>query len=188
MKRLITLSTAILALLVGCSASAATAETVKAEETVSSNESKADSDIETLQRNIADFIAKQRLIQQRADLVDVLAELKKYVGKTRYVFSGSTPAGWDCSGLTLWFYEQVGITLPHRASQQEEFGIFTTDPRPGDIVAFYYKGYHSSYHVGIYIGGGKMIHAPAPGQSTTVEGVYHFGRSWSTIKYISIVN
>lgn len=179
----------ILALLAGCSASAANAaEYVKAEETVSSNESKTDSSFESLQRTIAVLVAKQKLEKQKADLVDAVTELKKHVGHTYYAFSGATPAGWDCSGLTVWTYEQVGITLPHRASQQADLGTPTTDPKPGDIVAFYYKGYHSAYHVGIYIGDGKMIHAPAPGQVTRVEGVYHFGQSWSTIKYISILH
>jgi cell wall-associated NlpC family hydrolase len=181
------MSTAMLALLGGCSASAAQAETVKAEETVSSIGSNTDPSIKELQDIMKQIVAEQYRVQQHADLAAAVAKLKKHVGKTWYVFSGSTPAGWDCSGLTLWVYEQMGITLPHRASQQEEFGTFTTDPKPGDIVVFYYKGRHSAYHVGIYIGDGKMIHAPAPGQLTAVEGVYHFGRSWSTIKYISIV-
>ncbi len=112
-----------------------------------------------------------------------IKSLKKYVGKTWYVFSGNTPSGWDCSGLTMWFYSQLGFDLEHRASKQESAGELVIDAMPGDLVVFKYKGYKSAYHVGIYIGNGKMIHAPRKGEVTRIEDVNQFGGNYSNIYY-----
>lgn len=70
--------------------------------------------------------------------------------------------GFDCSGVTHFCYAQLGISLPRRASQQWA-GIMekVTQPRPGDIIAFEKDG--AVYHVGLYIGDDRMIHAPKPG-------------------------
>ena len=116
-----------------------------------------------------------------------LSKLQKTVGKTWYVFSGETPSGWDCSGLTRWFYKQVGITLEHRASRQIQAGKITKTPQPGDIVAFRYNGYQSAYHVGIYVGDGKMIHAPKHGHVTRVENISNFVNSYSSAIFVQIL-
>lgn len=118
---------------------------------------------------------------------NVINQLRKTVGRTWYVFSGNTPAGWDCSGLTMWAYEQLGITLEHRASKQQHSGYQVKTPMPGDIVVFTYKGYNSAYHVGIYIGNGKMIHAPEKGQTTRIESVSHFAGNYSKISYRRLI-
>jgi cell wall-associated NlpC family hydrolase len=118
---------------------------------------------------------------------NALSKLQKTVGKTWYVFSGETPAGWDCSGLTRWFYKQVGINLEHRASRQAKAGKITKDPQPGDIVAFRYKGYEDAYHVGIYIGNGLMIHAPKHGHLTRVEKISNFVNNYSSAMFIQIL-
>lgn len=117
-----------------------------------------------------------------------IKKLNKTVGKTWYVFSGATPQGWDCSGLTMWFYEQVGIQLEHRASKQQSAGVAVKAPKVGDIVVFSYKGYKSAYHVGIYIGNGKMIHAPKHGHRTIIESIKQFGGNYSNISYRRIVD
>jgi cell wall-associated NlpC family hydrolase len=125
-----------------------------------------------------------------ADTVMVKKAIKKlnsYVGKTWYVFSGSTPGGWDCSGLTMWFYEQLGIALEHRASVQDDAGIKTNDPKPGDLVVFKYNGSKQAYHVGIYIGNGEMIHAPKHGHVTRIENISTFGGKYSKISYRSLI-
>jgi cell wall-associated NlpC family hydrolase len=99
----------------------------------------------------------------------VIAQLKNRVGKTWYVFSGSTPSGWDCSGLVVWFYEQLGVEVPHSANKQGNIGHKVQTPRIGDIVVWSYKNSSSYYHASIYIGNGKVIHAGfRPGTSTEI--------------------
>lgn len=103
------------------------------------------------------------IIKQRID------ELNEYVGKTWYVFSGSTPRGWDCSGLVVWFYEDLGIVLPHSATKQGMLKPKVKDPIPGDIVVTKYKNSKNFIHSGIYIGDNKMIHSGfKSGQKTEV--------------------
>lgn len=114
--------------------------------------------------------------------------LKKHVGKTWYVFSGSSPSGWDCSGLTLWAYGQIGVPLEHRASKQESAGTKVKDPKPGDLVIFKYSNSKTAYHVGIYIGDGLMIHAPRKGEVTRIESVAKFGGNYSKISYTRLID
>ena len=104
------------------------------------------------------------MLESNQDSIDsAIKSLEKYVGKTWYVFSGNTPSGWDCSGLTMWFYSQLGFDLEHRASKQGDSGEKVSDPKPGDLVVFKYNNSKTAYHVGIYVGNGKMIHAPRKG-------------------------
>lgn len=138
-----------------------------------------------LQKQLAE---EQRLLEEETLRVKkVVSQLKSYVGKTWYVFSGTTPSGWDCSGLVLWTYEQLGVNLEHRASKQADAGTKVTEPKVGDIVAFTYKGSSSAYHVGIYIGNGKMVHAPKHGHVTRVEDVDTFAGDYSTVTYARII-
>lgn len=135
-----------------------------------------------------DFLYKASLMSNGHKIDEVVAKLRKTVGKTWYVFSGNTPSGWDCSGLTMWTYEQLGITLEHRASKQQYAGYQVSTPNVGDIVVFTYKGYKSAYHVGIYIGNGKMIHAPEKGQRTRIESVSRFAGNYSKVSYRRLLN
>lgn len=123
---------------------------------------------------------------EKYENVDALiTKLHGYVGKAPYVFSGIGPTGWDCSGLTSWFYhEYKGAYLEHRASTQAEGGTEVDTPIPGDIVAFTYKGSKSSYHVGIYVGGGFMIHAKNQREGTVLETVNGFAKKTSKVAYI----
>jgi cell wall-associated NlpC family hydrolase len=134
------------------------------------------------------FVQKQILLNNRTMVQSAYVGLKKTVGKTWYVFSGSTPSGWDCSGLTMWFYGQLGVDLEHRASSQQKAGKATKNPVLGDIVVFKYKGYKSAYHVGIYIGDGKMIHAPRKGQRTSVESISDFAGDYSVVTYRRVID
>lgn len=102
---------------------------------------------------------KERLIYNRLVMNNTLEELNKYVGKTWYVFSGSTPRGWDCSGLVVWFYGQMGYELPHSATKQGLMKPKITDPKPGDIVVTKYINSKNFIHSGIYIGDNRMIHS-----------------------------
>lgn len=103
------------------------------------------------------------------EISTVIAQLKKRVGKTWYVFSGATPNGWDCSGLTMWAYEQLGTELPHSANKQARAGIRVVSPQVGDLVLFGYPGTNTFFHASIYIGNNKVIHAGfRKGQTTAV--------------------
>lgn len=118
---------------------------------------------------------------------DAFSQLKSHVGKTWYVFSGASPAGWDCSGLTMWFYEQLNISITHRASEQENYGQITKSPKLGDIVVFKYIGRQDAYHVGIYAGNGQMIHAPKHGHVTRYENIDTFAGNYSSVSYVRVL-
>ncbi|MFS0779233.1 NlpC/P60 family protein [Neobacillus sp. 3P2-tot-E-2] len=90
----------------------------------------------------------------------VIANAKQYLG-VPYVWGGSTPSGFDCSGFVSYVYRSVGISLPRTSSAQQNVGtrISLNQLQPGDLV---FRG-SPAYHVGIYIGGGQYIHAPQTG-------------------------
>lgn len=84
-----------------------------------------------------------------------------------YVWGGASPAGFDCSGLTMYVYAQHGVDLPHHAASQYMMGV-AVDPtslQPGDLV-FFGSPVH---HVGMYIGGGYFVHAPHTGDFVKVS-------------------
>jgi hypothetical protein len=99
-----------------------------------------------------------------------ILELTEHVDETWYVFSGSTPKGWDCSGLVMWFYSDFGIELPHSATKQMQLGTVTSEPVPGDIISFSRNG-KNAYHNGIYLGDGMYIHAPSKGRKTAISSI-----------------
>ena len=103
-------------------------------------------------------IREQQFANERA-IAQRIVDIKQYNNKTWYVFSGSTPKGWDCSGLVVWFYEGLGKELPHSASKQGWLKPKVEDPRPGDVVVFRHHGYKNYHHSAIYIGNNKVIHA-----------------------------
>ncbi|MEV6861304.1 NlpC/P60 family protein [Streptosporangium subroseum] len=78
-----------------------------------------------------------------------------------YVWGAEGPNSFDCSGLVMWAYQKVGISLPHYTGDQWTAGthISRDELRPGDLVFFY----NDLHHVGIYIGAGMMVHAPQTG-------------------------
>jgi cell wall-associated NlpC family hydrolase len=84
----------------------------------------------------------------------------------RYVFGGSGMTVWDCSGLTMRAYRSAGVSLPHYSAAQSRYGksVSYSSAKPGDLLFF---GRPIS-HVGIYLGGGKMVHAPRPGSRVKV--------------------
>lgn len=113
-----------------------------------------------------------------------LQDLRSYVGKSPYGF-GDSPSRWDCSGLTLWFYETYrGITLHHSATAQKREGTIVDAPIPGDIVAFSYAKSGSTFHVGIYMGGGLFIHSKNHAADTVMESVDGFAKNNIKVAYI----
>jgi cell wall-associated NlpC family hydrolase len=84
----------------------------------------------------------------------------------RYVFGAAGMVTWDCSGLTMRAYESAGVSLPHSSAAQSRMGkkVSLSSLKPGDLLFF---GRPVS-HVGIYLGGGKMVHAPRSGSRVKV--------------------
>jgi cell wall-associated NlpC family hydrolase len=107
------------------------------------------------------------------------------VNKTPYVFSGSTPSGWDCSGMVVWTYKQFGITLPHSANKQAHVGTRVSVPKLGDIVVFAYKGSTNFYHSAIYIGKGKIVNAHSEARSTIIQPLTDYKNS--QIRFVRVV-
>lgn len=97
-----------------------------------------------------------------------VAEAKKYLG-TPYLWGGTTPAGFDCSGFVRYCYAAIGISIPRTSRSQFTFGQFIPPARtdllePGDLVFFAYGGDpRQVHHVGMYVGGGVFIHSPGTG-------------------------
>ena len=90
---------------------------------------------------------------------DVINFAKQYLG-VPYVYGGASPSGFDCSGFTMYVFDNFGISLPHGATPQANYGtaIAKSDLIPGDLV-FFASSSAWIGHVGIYIGDGEFIHA-----------------------------
>lgn len=130
----------------------------------------------SLQVTLKESIRAAKLAQTAAKLDTAIKKVKKYAGKTWYAFGGSTPRGWDCSGLVLWTYKQAGVNLYHSASVQRNSGKKVKTPKVGDLVSFSYgRGYMG--HIGIYVGDGKFIHSVRRGVRTTIESVDKFAKN-----------
>jgi cell wall-associated NlpC family hydrolase len=101
----------------------------------------------------------------------------KMVGKP-YRYGGTTPAGFDCSGLVFWAYGQLGITVP-RTSRELRHAARSVDARAlrrGDVLFF---DTTSNGHVGIYVGNRQFVHAPSSGgrvQVAALDRGYYAGR------------
>ncbi len=87
-----------------------------------------------------------------------------------YVWGGASPSGFDCSGLVMYVYAQLGISLPHYTVAQWNASAPISSPAPGDLVFFNGLG-----HVGIYIGGGRFVDAPHTGSVVRIDSIGSFG-------------
>ena len=133
-------------------------------------EAKADL-IQTAEEAEADLYYRQQIAVDAA-----IAALWPHVGVTPYGF-GDTPSIWDCSGLTKWYLEHRGITdVVHSATAQvrDIRSTIVDAPIAGDLVAFQKYGASEYFHIGVYIGGGMMIHSANPNKDTPFEAIQPF--------------
>ena len=102
------------------------------------------------------------------DVGAVLEAALEQIG-TPYEWGGSGPGGFDCSGLTSFAYRAAGVSLPHSSRAQSRMGVAVSrgELMPGDLVFFG----DPVYHVGIYVGNGKMVHARTFGVPVAVTSV-----------------
>lgn len=107
-----------------------------------------------------------------------LTRIRSVVGFARaqvgdpYRYSGARPGGWDCSGLTKGAFSRAGVRLPHKASRQSArgHGVTRRAARAGDLVLW--GGVGRAYHVGIYLGGGRVLHSPRPGRRVSAAPLW----------------
>jgi cell wall-associated NlpC family hydrolase len=86
-----------------------------------------------------------------------------------YVWAAAGPHAFDCSGLVVWSFQQAGVSLPHSSQQLAAGGrpVALDQMRPGDVITYY----SSASHVGLYVGGGKMVHASTYGVPVAVAPI-----------------
>jgi len=97
----------------------------------------------------------------------VVSIAEQYLG-VPYRWGGASPSGFDCSGLVMYVFAQVGVSLPHSSYAQYGMGsaVSRDQLQPGDLVFFDGLG-----HVGIYVGGGSFIHAPHTGDVVKISSI-----------------
>jgi len=157
MKRFITIASVLL-LLAGCSSAAAGYDRKPVDPVQKLSIVKAKT-----------FTQKVKSQRNAIRMKQVLKYLRTRVDRTSYVFSGSSPRGWDCSGLVRWTYERFGLEIPHSANKQAHIGKRVSHPVPGDIVVFAYNGSTNFYHAAIYLGNGKIINAHYGAGTTIIQ-------------------
>ena len=109
---------------------------------------------------------------------NVVSYAESFIG-VPYVYGGTTPSGFDCSGFVQYVYNHFGKSLPRTTTQQENYGtqIPVSQAQPGDLYFWGNKG--SAYHVAICVGNGKYIAAPEPGQSVSIGSTQYFQPSFA---------
>lgn len=125
---------------------------------------------------VHDFASREAVLE------DALGEIGR-----PYVYGGADASGFDCSGLTSHVYAEVGIQLPRTAAAQLKAGrsIPFSSVAPGDLVFYRFGG---GLHVTIYVGDGKVVQAPATGQTVHVSNVdtaYWRGHYVATVRLLN---
>lgn len=107
----------------------------------------------------------------------IISTAKKYMG-VKYVWGGTTPSGFDCSGFTQYVFAQQGISLPRISGDQYSQGrsVSMSNLQPGDLIFFSLDGDKIIDHVGIYTGNGQFINA----SSSKGVTIYSLGSYWKS--------
>ena len=122
------------------------------------------------------------------NMSSAIARIRTYAGRP-YVWGGTTPNGWDCSGCMQWLYKNcLDISLPRNSREQGKMGtavnMFDQSKwMPGDLLVF--GGWNAS-HVGMYLGNGNMIHAINARRGTRIDNVYWYDRVDTELTLISV--
>lgn len=114
--------------------------------------------------SVSDFLANPPY--PSFSLAQVFSVAKQYIG-TPYVYGGSSPSGFDCSGYVMYVYAQFGISLPHSVSGEAARGtkISIADAQPGDLIVM-------PGHIGFYAGNGNIMDAPDSGRSISIRPIW----------------
>ncbi|MCX7523415.1 C40 family peptidase [Microbacterium sp. STN6] len=114
--------------------------------------------------SVSDFLANPPY--PNFSLASVFSVAKQYIG-TPYVYGGSTPAGFDCSGYVMFVYAQFGVSMPHSSTAQGNMGtrISLADAVPGDLVIM-------PGHDGFYAGNGNILDAPRTGGDVSIRPIW----------------
>ena len=116
--------------------------------------------------------APTRSILASAEMADDAAtHALKMVGRP-YKYGGSTPAGFDCSGLIRYSFGRAGLSLPHGTDKLRGVSnvVKTSELRRGDLLFFHQEGKRYG-HAGIYLGNGRFVHAPSSGKSVRIDAL-----------------
>lgn len=105
----------------------------------------------------------------------------KYLG-VPYVWGGTTPSGFDCSGFVQYVYREAGINISRTTYTQIAEGYPVSDLQPGDLVFF--GSYSDPYHVGMYIGNGQYVHSPTTGDVVKVASLQYRSDYCGARRYI----
>jgi cell wall-associated NlpC family hydrolase len=106
-----------------------------------------------------------RRVKPKLTLGQRVAKIALHEVGVPYRWGGESPSGFDCSGLVRWSYLRIGIALPHSSYALASSGrsVSRGHMRAGDVLVFDGEG-----HVGLYIGGGRMVHAPYSGRDVEI--------------------
>lgn len=140
--------------------------TTQVEETSNNAQTNAE-DVNTVEEHEEQASSTQTVVASgNSSVVDTAMS---YIG-SKYVYGGSTPSGFDCSGFTSYIYKQYGVNLNRTAAGQYSNGteVSREDLQAGDLVMFGKSGIN---HVGIYIGDGQIVHAANPSRGVTTDTI-----------------
>ena len=182
MKRFITIASVLL-LLAGCSSAALAMDLSK----IVADQAKTSVDKRINSVDYGSQLIRINKIDRNTDrMKQVIKYLVTRVDRTSYVFSGSSPRGWDCSGLVRWTYKRFGLEIPHSANKQAHIGKRVSNPVPGDIVVMAYPGSTNFYHSAIYLGNGKIVNAHYQARTTIVQPLTDYKRS--QIRFVRVID
>ncbi|WP_407309423.1 C40 family peptidase [Desulfosporosinus sp. SB140] len=141
------------------------------EQSVKNSPNSSSQAVHTAQTASAKTQPKEQVSRGNDDSSDIIDHAVSLVG-TPYVFGGTSRKGFDCSGFTQYIYAGSGVSLPRTSYAQYASGVSISknELQPGDLVFFstYSKG---ASHVGIYIGGGRFVHADNPRVGVTITNL-----------------